>query len=137
MTLRRLVPAALLVCGWHAVAQSQPVWYSLGLESRNVSCLLADDTTMILAGTDQGLYVLWGGEWTQVTGGIAANAQVTALARLASGGVVATVGGGSNSDGVYVGEIRIYGPPFYIFTLLEWVEMPQSLAVRGAKTDTL
>jgi len=90
MAWRRIVAAAALVCAvWSAPrAQSPYVWYSLGLDSCSVNCLLVDDTTYILAGTDKGLYVLWRGDWAQVTS-VPSNAPVTALARLASGGVVA------------------------------------------------
>ncbi len=117
-------------------AYSKPEWYSIGLEEREVYCLLADDTTMILAGTNQGLYVLFDSEWYLVEG-LATNLPINSMVRVSETKAAVSAGGGSNSDGLYIGEVAIYGPPFYVFSLIDYLMFPQALTASSEKGDTL
>ena len=40
-----------------------PSWNLLGLADRTINCILADDSTMILAGTSKGMSVYWNNNW--------------------------------------------------------------------------
>jgi len=119
----------VLVCPQMGSAQpTQYSWHPIGLQGGNVNCLLVDDTVRMLAGTDRGLW-LRDADWIQFSGGIATNASVKAMVRLSSGDIIAAVGGGSNSDGVYRGVDILDGPPFYEFSLVEHLTGAQALAV--------
>jgi hypothetical protein len=109
------------------ISLAAPVWYSLGLEDRVVNCILADDTNMVVAGTDSGVSVYWHSAWYHID-----MLPTKALVRLPGGAVAAACGNGSRSDGVYIGTVRIYGPPFYIFSISNgnWLMQPTALALK-------
>jgi hypothetical protein len=114
-----------------------PQWYSLGLSDRAVNCILADDTSTIIAGTDSGVSVYWKTQWYHIP-----MLPVTAIARV-SPAVVAVAGGmGTWSDGVYIGKNIINGPPFYSFSVGDYFQNLTALAVgpavsRAASTEDL
>jgi hypothetical protein len=109
------------------VTQAAPDWYSLGLTDRAVHCILADDTSTIIAGTDSGVSVNWNKTWYHIK-----MLPVTAIVRISSTAVAVVAGNGSKSDGVYIGKSIINGPPFYSFTLGDWIMQPTALAAGPA-----
>jgi hypothetical protein len=104
-----------------------PQWYSLGLSDRAVHCICADDSSVIIAGTDSGVSVYWNAKWYHIP-----MLPVKAIARVSSMSVTVAAGNGSNSDGVYIGKNIINGPPFYAFTLGDYFPSPTALAVGPA-----
>jgi hypothetical protein len=115
-------------------APSRTGWYSIGLDNQKVNCLVADDTTLILAGTDNGVMVRYGGKWLQASG--TPTFKISAMARVSQGRVVALSGNGSKSDGIYLGE-KIRGEPYYQFSLLCYCSTPTAVTVSGANLDSL
>ena len=111
-------------------AQAAPDWYSLGISDRMVNCILADDTSTIIAGTDSGVSVLWNKTWYHVK-----MLPVTSMVRVSSTAVAVAAGNGSKSDGVYIGKNIINGPPFYSFTLGDYFESPTALASGPAVSE--
>jgi hypothetical protein len=84
-------------------------WQLLGLADRNINCLLADDTTMLLAGTNRGLSVYFQKTWYDIgVNGL----PVTSLARIAPDIIAVGAGNGSRSDALYIGT-KIRGEPYY------------------------
>jgi hypothetical protein len=108
-------------------------WYSLGLEDQTIHCLIADDTTMILAGSDSGVSVRYEKKWFRAAG---VRMPVSAMVRVSPESVVAAMGNGSKSDGLYIGT-KIRGEPYYQFALLCYMSNPQALSITGGKSDTL
>ena len=116
------------------VTHAAPDWYSLGLNDRAVNCILADDTSAILAGTDSGVSVRWNKTWYHIK-----MLPVKALARVSSTAVAAAAGNGTKSaDGIYIGRNIINGPPFYSFTfsLSNYMTLPTALAMLPIYTTT-
>jgi hypothetical protein len=134
---RSYLPALLILVVSSPLWSLAPVpvssWYSLGLENQRVSSVIADDTTMILAGSDSGVSVRYGGKWFRAAG---VRMPVSAMVRVSSENVVAAMSDGSKSDGLYIGT-KIRGEPYYQFSLLCWITAPQALTVSDAKGDTL
>jgi hypothetical protein len=126
--VRHLVCLALLSSSFSTIAA--PAWYSLGLDDRAVHCILADDTSKIIAGTDSGVSVRTGNaKWFHIK-----MLPVRALERVSSTAVAAAAGNGSKSDGIYIGQDIINGPPFYSFTLGQYLANPSVLTAEQIVT---
>jgi hypothetical protein len=104
---------------------SAQTWDFIGPKGHAVNCILAENTSLIFAGTDTGIYVYTDDKWTLAYSGL----PVLAIARLVPGVVVAAVGNGSVSDGLYIGTQTLSKPPYYTFALGQHVENPTALAV--------
>lgn len=108
-----------------------PAWHSQGLDNHNVRSLLVIDDTRIIAGTDSGLYISWGRGWIKIDN---STLPANALVKTDDGSILAACGNGSRSDGIYLGQDVLDGPPFYVFSLLDWAFMPTALGLRGQDT---
>jgi hypothetical protein len=108
-------------------------WYSLGLDNEAIHSVIADDTTLILAGSDSGVSVRYGGKWFRAAG---VRMAVRAMVRVSSERIVAAMGDGSKSDGLYIGT-KIRGEPYYQFAIVCYITDPQALAVSGGTDDTV
>jgi hypothetical protein len=118
---------------WGQVSVPISNWYSLGLEDQKVSCIVSDDTSTILAGTDNGVAVRFAGKWFRANG---VSMPVSAMVRISSAKVIAAMGNGSKSDGLYIGT-KIRGEPYFEFALLCYITEPQALTVTGTRRDTV
>lgn len=118
---------------WGQVSVPISNWYSIGLENQRVSCIVSDDTSAILAGTDNGVAVRFAGKWFRANG---VSMPVSAMVRISSAKVIAAMGNGSKSDGLYIGT-KIRGEPYFEFALLCYITEPQALTVTGTRRDTV
>lgn len=109
-----------------SAAQAAPDWYSLGLNDRAVNCILADDTSTIIAGTDSGVSVHVNAQWYHI-----AMLPVTAIVRVSSTAIAVAAGNGSKSDGIYIGQ-RYIGPSLFSFKLGGYFMNPSALAAGPA-----
>ncbi len=117
-----LCGAMLLVSAFCVTAQ--PSWQLLGLSDRGINCLLADDTTMILAGTDSGMSVYWNKAWYDFP----VKQPVTSILRLSASEIFAGAGGSSDTGAVYIGNYILFGPPFYRLRLQQPFIEPTAMA---------
>jgi hypothetical protein len=108
-------------------------WYSLGLDNQTIHSVIADDTTLILAGSDSGVSVRYEGKWFRAAG---VRMPVSAMVRVSSERIVAAMSDGSKSDGLYIGT-KIRGEPYYQFAIVCYITDPQALAVSGGTDDTV
>lgn len=106
-----------------------PQWYSLGLDDRAVHCILADDISAIIAGTDSGISVYYNEKWYHIA---MLPGPAMSIVRVSSG--VVAVAAGNNpmssaewSDGVYIGTIAAGTPPFYSFKVGAHFASPTAL----------
>jgi hypothetical protein len=134
MRRRRLCGLLLLVLPLSMWAA--PTWYPLGLADRGVNCILADDTNLIVAGTDSGVSVYSNATWYHIS-----MLPAKALVRLSSGVVAAACGNGSRSDGIYIGRALLTRPPYYTFDISNgnWIAEPTAVevqAIAGSKDTT-
>jgi hypothetical protein len=91
-------------------ASAQPSWQLLGLKDRGINCLLADDTTMIIAGTDSGMSVYWRSTWYAFP----LKDPVTSICRSSTRYIYVGTSPAKDTGGaVYIGNNIILGPPFY------------------------
>ncbi|MBN2188387.1 MAG: hypothetical protein JW699_02950, partial [Chitinispirillaceae bacterium] len=121
-----------LLCGAVLVfsctlASAQPSWQLLGLDDRSINCILADDTTMILAGTDSGMSVYWNKRWYEFS----LTLPVTSIVRYSDNLIFAGAGNGSRSDAVYIGDKIILGPPFYALRLQQYFVEPTAMTINN------
>lgn len=105
-------------------------WKSIGLDSLQINCLLNTDNG-ILAGTENGLYLfdeLIQNSWVKIT--TAPNLPITDIIEASKDNkeILIAAGNGSNSDGIYGGLPIIKGSPYYNFSLVTYLDFPQSLA---------
>jgi hypothetical protein len=108
-------------------ASAQPSWQSLGLADRSTNCILADDTTMVLAGTDSGMSVYWNKRWYDFS----LTLPVTSIVRLSDNIIFVGAGNGSRSDAVYIGKKIILGPPFYALRLQQYFVEPTAMTINN------
>jgi len=106
---------------------AQPSWQLLGLADRSINCLLADDTTMILAGTDKGMSVYWKKGWYDFPIALPVNS----ILRYSSSVIFVGAGSGTSSDAVYIGDNIIMGPPFYALRFQQSFLEPTALALNN------
>lgn len=116
--------AAILALSFSA-ASAAPGWNLLGLSDRSVNCILADDTTMILAGTSKGMSVYWQHGWHDFN----LTLPVTSITRLSRDLIAVGAGNGSRSDAVYLGRYILRGPPFYVLRFQTWCITPTAMAL--------
>jgi hypothetical protein len=109
-----------------------PSWYSIGLDKCNINDLIVWDSTRMMAATDSGLYVFGIGRWYKID---SPTLPAMSLADLGNGTVMAACGNGTRSDGIYRGMDQLDGPPFYVFSLLDWAMFPTAVVAKG--TDTI
>jgi len=114
-------------------AQSQPSWQLLGLSDRSINCILADDTTMILAGTDQGMSVYWNGNWYD----FGLTLPVTSIVRFSNEVIFVGAGNGSRSDAVYIGNKILFGPPFYALRFQQYFIEPTAMVINNTRAIPL
>ena len=110
-------------------AQAQPSWQLLGLSDRSINCVLADDTTMILAGTDSGMSVYWNKRWYDFS----LILPVTSIVRFSNEVIFVGAGNGSRSDAVYIGNKIIFGPPFYALRFQQYFIEPTAMAINNTR----
>jgi hypothetical protein len=108
-----------------------PAWHSQGLDNHNVRSLLVINDTRIIAGTDSGLYIFWGSGWIKIDN---STLPANALVKTDDGAILAACGNGSRSDGIYLGQDMLDGPPFYVFSLVDWAMWPTALGLKGQDT---
>lgn len=108
--------------------RAQPSWQLLGLSDRSINCILADDTTMILAGTDRGMSLYWNRTWYDFS----VRFPVTSILRLSSAVIFIGAGNGSMSDAVYIGVNIINGPPFYALRFQQYFLEPTAMALNNS-----
>jgi hypothetical protein len=111
-----------------AAALAQPSWQPLGLEDRGINCILADDTAMVLAGTDSGMSVYWNKRWYDFS----LTLPVTSIVRYSDNVIFVGAGNGSRSDAVYMGSKIIFGPPFYALRLQHYFIEPTAMTLRNS-----
>ncbi len=104
--------------------RAQPSWQLLGLGDRSINCILADDTTMVLAGTDKGMSVYWNKSWYDFS----IRLPVASILRLSSSVIFVGAGNGTLSDAVYIGVNIINGPPFYALRFQQYFLEPTAMA---------
>jgi hypothetical protein len=121
MRASRFCSAVLLLTSV-SLSSAAPAWHLLGLSGRQINCILADDTTMILAGTELGLSVYWNNSWFDFS----LARSVLSIARLAKGMIAI----GAASDSVYFGKVMIYGPPFYVLKRQHSFAAPTAMVMR-------
>lgn len=111
-------------------------WELIGLEDHIVNSIMVDIPNMTLAGTNKGLYIdhVNQEEWLEIP--LADTLPVQDIIRVPQIHIIAAIGRNSNSDGIYLGT-PIKGPPYYSLSLIDSMDCPQSLAVRGTNGDTL
>lgn len=129
-TLNKLI--FLLVLGISTL--NAGTWKSVGLDSLKVNCLINVYETVI-AGTERGLYLLDNDslkQWIKYSG--VPNLPVNDIVFGKNQELIASVGLGSNSDGIY-GGVGVYdGAPYYEFSLSQYFDFPQAI---GYFNDTL
>jgi hypothetical protein len=108
-------------------AFAQASWQSLGLEDRSINCILADDTTAILAGTDSGMSVYWNSRWYNFS----LTLPVTSIARFSGNVIFVGAGNGGKSDAVYIGYKIILGPPFYALRFQQYFIEPTAIVINN------
>ena len=102
-------------------------WQLLGLSDRSINCILADDTTTLLAGTNKGLSVYYGGTWYDIdVNGL----PVTCIARISTNAIAVGAGNGSKSDALYVGT-RIRGAPYYQLRFQHYFISPTAMLLQA------
>jgi hypothetical protein len=106
---------------------AQPSWQLLGLDDRSINCILADDTTMILAGTDSGMSVCWNKRWYDFT----LTLPVTSIVRYSDNVIFVGAGNGSRSDAIYIGDKIIFGPPFYALRFQQYFVEPTAMTINN------
>jgi hypothetical protein len=111
-----------------SLVSAQASWQSLGLEDRSINCILADDTTAILAGTDSGMSVYWNNRWYDFS----LKLPVTSIVRFSSSIIFIGAGNGSKSDAVYIGYKIILGPPFYALRLQQYFIEPTAMVINNS-----
>ena len=104
-----------------------PAWNLIGLSDRTINCILADDTTMVLAGTNKGMSVHWNNIWYEIPITI----PVYSLVRLSADLIAVGVGNGSKSDAIYLGKKVSKGPPFFELTLQSYFVSPTAMTLRN------
>lgn len=122
------------------LSYGQVKWFSVGLEKNTINAILLTSKKVLMAGTKDGLYYK-----ASISTGISnrwekfaePNLPITAIIELNAEMVAVAAGGGSNSDGIYIGKYSATVDPSYKFTLLTWFESPHALAANGSKGDTL
>ena len=109
-------------------------WFSVGLEKETVNAILLTSKSVLIAGTEDGLYYKAGSKWEEFD---KPGLPVTAIIELTPEIVAVVAGMGTYSDGVYLGKYSATVDPSYTFTRLEFFETPHALAVKGREGDTL
>jgi len=100
-------------------------WLPLGLDSHSVNCIAVDDMGNVIAGTYTGLFLNSNSIWYEIPQANGLSVQdiiVTGPDR-----IVLAIGNGSNSDGMYEGNVTIWGPPFYTLRLVGNMDKPTAL----------
>jgi hypothetical protein len=143
MKARNFLKMSLLICLFHLQLYTAPQWNLIGLEEHNVNCLLfdylLDGGSNLLAGADDGLYFYWPHDTNWIKFDDFPTLPVNGIKCAYRGRIVAGAGDYSVSwsDGAYVGDELLIGPPFYVFNLIDLFGCPQSLAVKGNDGDTV
>jgi len=123
-----LCGALLFFCTAAGVfAQPQPSWQLLGLSDRSINCILADDTTLLFAGTDSGLSVYCQNTWYDIdVNGL----PVTCMARITDSVIAVGAGNGSRSDAVYIGT-RIDKEPYCELRFQQYFLEPTAMTINN------
>ncbi len=114
-------------------------WHLFGLEEYHIYCIIVDKSKRLIAGTDKGLYIYNENEeaWIAIPlNGNVLKLPVNDIVLAAKDHIVVTIGKNSDSDGIYLGT-PVKGAPYYQLTLIDYMDSPQSLAMRGMNADTL
>lgn len=109
-------------------------WESAGPAGYNViSVLYAAKTKKLLAGTDKGLLVKGNAGWVKV-GSVKDTIPVWDMIELPDSSIVAVIGKGATSDGVYWGKAKD-SIPYYELFLIDYLRFAQTVAaVKTADT---
>lgn len=123
----------IIVCSI-SLSFGQLEWFSVGLENDTVNAILLTSKSVLIAGTNDGLYYKAGSRWEEFD---KPGLPVTAIVEVNAELVAVAAGGGSNSDGVYLGKYSATVDPSYTFTRLAYFDTPHALAAKGWEGDTL
>ncbi len=121
--LKLFVAVLLMAC---PLVSAVPQWHLLGLESHSVNCITVDDMGNIIAGTHTGLFLYYNSIWYEIPQAKGLSVQdimVTGPSR-----IVLAIGNGSDSDGMYEGNVTMWGPPFYTLRLIGNMNNPTALS---------
>lgn len=132
-----------ILCLSYLQLYAAPQWNLIGLEDQNINCLLfdylLDGGSNLLAGTNSGLYFHWPHDTNWIKYDDFPTLPVNDIKCAFRGRIIAVAGdyGVSWSDGAYVGDELLDGPPFYVFNLIDLIPCPQALAIKGNEGDTI
>lgn len=128
----KIVFFSLVVLCIFCLSSGRGRWVSIGPNERTVHKIFLTSKSVLLAATNEGFYYRVGDEWELIN---AVKLKINDILELSEGTVVtAAGGGGSNSDGVYIGKYSPTADPPYTFSILTYFDFAETL---GAKGDTL
>jgi len=125
--------ACFLLIAISGYRQVYPQWTHLGPDSVQVNSIVFDDAGRLIAGTEQGLGIYINNNWELISLPGNLDLPVTALVSVGDANksrILLAAGNGSKSDGIFLAEDVLGGPPYYSVSLIDNCVSPQALAAR-------